>query len=166
MQTFVDGDYCNGVVRQMNISYICNTAATVPTIGPLRTINCHYAITVQTSAVCNTPFVLPCGGAGVDLTSSLGGTTLSATVGSYYWSVAPCGNVSNPLYPGCTGQACQSSSTISNYDAAAAQYYLADNGLIQQTQNGAVCNGCICRENYIAICLQSFCHQSMDFRCS
>ena len=142
MQTHTDGQsFCGGTVRTVNIAYICNAAATTASISAFSTSGvCVHNITVQTSAVCGTPYVPVCKANGYDLTA-IGSSTISGFFDGSYWSVSPCGNVSTALYPQCQGQVCQGGTTVSSYDPAVVSWTNADNGLVQTLQNGDSCGG-------------------------
>ena len=142
LQTHTDGQsFCGGTVRTVNIAYTCNATATTPVVSAWSTSGtCVHNVTVQTAAVCGSPFVPVCKANGFDLTS-IGSQTISAYLNFNYWSASVCGNVSNALYPGCKGEICQGATTVSSFDPTAAVYTNADNGLTQQLQNGDSCGG-------------------------
>ena len=142
LQTHTDGQsFCGGTVRTVNIFYTCLATATTPIVGSFSTTGtCVHNVTIQTAVVCGTPFVPTCKANGYDLTS-IASTTISAYIDNIYWSVSACGNVSAPLYPACQGQICQGGTTVSSYDPAAVVWTNADNGLVQQIQNGDSCGG-------------------------
>ena len=144
LQTHTDGQsFCGGTVRTVNIFYTCLATATTPVVLPgswSTTGTCVHNVTVQTAAVCGTPFVPVCKANGYDLTS-IASTTINGYFDNYYWSVSACGNVSSALYPTCQGQVCQGSTIVSSYDPAAVSWINSDNGLVQQLQDGDSCGG-------------------------
>ena len=142
LQSHTDGQsFCGGTVRTVNIFYVCLASAVTPVVLQFSTTGvCVHNITVQTAAVCGTPFVPTCRSNGYDLTS-IGSVTISASVDNYYWSVSACGNVSSALYPSCSGQVCQGATAVSSYDPVVAAWTSADNGLVQALQNGDSCGG-------------------------
>ena len=140
IQYYQDGAVTNGAPRATNISFVCSSttsyAAAVPSswrvaVDP-NTNALTYSVTVNTPAVCGTPFTPPtCGGAGVNLNSIAG---VQLVYPGYY--VAPCANVLTSASGGCSGQACQGNLEVSFYDPAVAVWTLADNGVVQQIQDG------------------------------
>jgi len=142
MQTHTDGqDFCGGTVRTVNIMYTCLATAITPIVLSWSTTGvCVHNVTIQTAAVCGTPYVPQCKANGYDLTS-IASTTMSAYINNNYWSASPCGNVSSFLYPSCKGQVCQGGTTVDTYDPTAAIWTNADNGLVQQLQDGDLCGG-------------------------
>ena len=150
MQSHQDGSFCGGNVRIVNIQYICTPSATTAQVTSFTTIPniCVHNITIATAAVCGTPFVPVCKALGYDL-SSLASKTISAYLAYNYWSISPCGNVSNTLYPGCTGQVCQGGTVVDTYDPAIVTWTQADNGLVQFVQDGDLCGGDGFREGAI-----------------
>ena len=57
----------------------------------------------------------------------------------YY--VSPCANVLASNTGGCSAQACQGGTPLSEYDPAVAVWTLTDTGVMQQIQNGQGCGG-------------------------
>ena len=141
MQTHQDGSFCGSVVRTVMISYICQASATSPVVTSFTTTGvCVHMITIATSAVCGTPYVPSCTANGYSL-ASIASTTISNYVDGNYWSVSPCGNVTNTLFYGCTAQVCQGSTIVSSYNPASVSWTGADNGLVQMLQDGDQCGG-------------------------
>ena len=134
----------------MNITYLCSTTptavslpswnvASIPTANGLAGV---YSFTINTPAVCTTPFQpTPCGALGVDL-SSIAGVQMTIT-NNWQWWVSPCSSVIASAAGGCTAQACQGSTELGDYIPSVATWTLTDNGIMQQIQDGlgSGCNG-------------------------
>ena len=161
-QYSASGDSTGNYPRALNVTYVCNAAATTPYITSYSSVSIPqptapaagsyqtlYQLVVQTSVVCGAAFQKqPCGANGFDL-SSLVGTTLGGNYNGAYYTVAPCSSVIASATNGCTGQACQSGYPLSYYDPAGAKWTTADYGLIQQTQDGVFCGTAFARATTI-----------------
>lgn len=141
-QTHIDGASCGSLTRVVSINYICDATATTPRVTAYNTTNCVYNITVNTNVVCAAAYSNPysgCGGAGYDLSNTVAGVQLSINVG-YIYVINTCGSVRGAASDGCNAQVCQFNYNLSYYDATA-QWYAADNGVVQITQTGQTCGG-------------------------
>ena len=165
-QIIQDGFACGNEERLTNITLVCSLAATSPVfVSAVESPTCHYTITVQTSAVCGTPFSVaqPAGSltwGGYDL-SSLTGTDLYLTQSGYSWAIRPGGTVSNSSY--CGAQFCQGTTIVSYYNPTgdysstgtdnvpvwAYTSFLGQPGIAQIIQDGADCGSYGARQGTI-----------------
>ena len=146
-QQHIDGASCGNIVRVVTINYVCDTTATTPNVTYYYTSpggTCQYNITINTAAVCGTPYSNPystCTGAGYDLSKTVAGVQMTTVLsdGTRY-TINPCSQVAGPyaLTYGCTAQVCQTGYNLSTFDNTV-QWYPADNGVVQISQSGQLC---------------------------
>lgn len=142
-QTHIDGWSCGAFVRVVSINYVCDATYPTAAVTSYQVNNCVYNITVSTAAVCATPYAntyATCAGAGYDLSKTVAGVEMSAYINGATWITRPCAQVAGAfsLTLGCNGQVCQTGYNLSYFDTSA-QWYAADNGVVQITQTGQLC---------------------------
>ena len=165
-QIIQDGFACGGEERLTNITFVCLATAVTPVfVSSVESPTCHYTITIQTNAVCGSPFSVAqpagsCQWGGYDL-SPLTGSDIYLTQSGYNWAIRPCGTVSNTSY--CAAQFCQGTTTVSYYNPTgdyastnsdnvpvwAYTSFLGQTGIAQIIQDGADCGSYGARQGTI-----------------
>ena len=94
-QIYRDGPACGAQQRLVNITYVCNAAATTPIfISTTEPVTCNYYITIQTAATCGTAFVTSTTPTTALATANLCFLTYSLPgTPEYPWSIATSINV-------------------------------------------------------------------------
>ena len=109
----------------------------------MRAVGLSLLVLLCLSCVLSSSIAQTCSFAGLDV-SSLSGKSLVGVFGGLPYTVNPCSTVSGVTGISCSGQACQGNVVLSRYSTAAnanISWTVADNGLVQRSQNGDLCGG-------------------------